>query len=383
MDARLVISASFMLLAGADAYGAKPDPQTFQQPDAPVGEVKLNVETLAEGLVNPWSIAFLPDGSMLVTERAGRLRVIRNGKLVSEPVAGVPAVFAARQGGLFDVLPHPDFANNQTIFLSFSAGAAKQNATRVVSARFDGAALSDVRTLFDAAPLKNTPVHYGGRLAFLPDGTLLVTLGDGFDFREQAQKLDNHFGKIVRIRLDGAVPSDNPFVQQAGARAEIWSYGHRNVQGLAVDAATGAVYETEHGPRGGDEINAIRPGVNYGWPIACYCIDYSGARVTPFTEQKGTEQPLKYWTPSIGPSGLAVYRGDLFPAWKGDLFAGSMARRALHRIVMKDGKPVGEERYLVGERVRDVRAGPDGAIYVTTEDRNGAPDGKVLRLSPQ
>lgn len=251
MDARLVISASFMLLAGADAYGAKPDPQTFQQPDAPVGEVKLNVETLAEGLVNPWSIAFLPDGSMLVTERAGRLRVIRNGKLVSEPVAGVPAVFAARQGGLFDVLPHPDFANNQTIFLSFSAGAAKQNATRVVSARFDGAALSDVKTLFDAAPLKNTPVHYGGRLAFLPDGTLLVTLGDGFDFREQAQKLDNHFGKIVRIRLDGAVPSDNPFVQQAGARAEIWSYGHRNVQGLAVDAATGAVYETEHGPRGG------------------------------------------------------------------------------------------------------------------------------------
>jgi glucose/arabinose dehydrogenase len=375
----------------APAYAAKPDPQTAQQPPAPEGKVKLKQEVLAEGLANPWSLAFLPDGQILVTERPGRLRVISGGALAKTPVAGLPQPYVANQAGTFEVLPHPDFATNRTLFISYAHGTRQANATRVISATFDGAALSNIRTVFEARPLKDKPVHYGGRLAYLPDGTMLVTLGDGFDYRERAQTLDNGFGKIVRINLDGSFPKDNPFTERKGALPEIWSYGHRNVQGLAVDPATGAVYETEHGPKGGDELNLVQKGKNYGWPIACYCLDYSGARVTPFTAAKGTEQPLKYWTPSIGPSGLAVYRGALFADWQGDLLAGGMAGNAsqgvsmqgLHRIIMRGGKPVGEERYLTGVRIREVRVGPDGAIYVTTEDRGGGATGKVIRLTPQ
>lgn len=364
------------------AAGASENPQTFQQAPAPDGATSIKVETLAEGLANPWSIGFLPDGAILVTERPGRLRVVKDGALVKEPVAGVPAPYVANQAGLFEVLPHPDFANNHLIYLSYAHGTKESNSTRVVSAEFDGASLKNIKTVFEARPRRDKPVHYGGRLAYMPDGTMLVSLGDGFDYREKAQTLDNGFGKIVRVNLDGSFPADNPFTKKAGALPEIWSYGHRNVQGLAVDSASGIVYETEHGPRGGDELNVISAGKNYGWPLACYCIDYSGAKVTPFTSFKGTEQPQKYWTPSIGPSGLAVYRGALFKAWQGDLLVGAMAMRALHRIDMENGKIVGEERYLVGERIRDVRVGPDGAVYVTTEDRSGSPVGKLLRLTP-
>lgn len=373
------------------AGAAKPDPQTAHQKPAPEGKTRLNQETLAEGLANPWSLAFLPDGSMLVTERPGRLRVIRDGKLVKEPVTGLPAPYVANQAGTFEVLPHPDFASNRTLFISYAHGTRQANATRVIAATFDGKALSNIRTVFEARPLKDKPVHYGGKLAYLADGSMLVTLGDGFDYREKAQSLDNDFGKIARINLDGTFPADNPFTNRKGALPEIWSYGHRNVQGVAVDSVTGAVYATEHGPKGGDELNLIEKGKNYGWPLACYCLDYSGARVTPFTAAKGTEQPLKYWNPSIGPSGLAVYRGAMFGAWQGDVLAGGMAANAsegvsmqgLHRIIMRGGKPAGEERYLTGMRIREVRVGPDGAVYVTTEDRGGAPSGKVLRLTPQ
>lgn len=356
--------------------------QTTAIEPASGGATELNVETLAEGLVNPWSMAFLPDGSMLVTERDGKLRVIRNGALVAEPVAGVPAPYVKSQGGLFEVLPHPDFATNRTIFLSYASGTPVSNATRVISATFDGAALTDIKTIFETKTKKNTPVHYGGRLALLPDRTLLVTVGDGFNFREKAQDLSSGLGKIVRINLDGSLPADNPFVGKDGALPEIYSYGHRNEQGLAVDPSTGTIWETEHGPMGGDELNIIEPGANYGWPIATYGLDYSGAQVSPFTEYEGTEQPVKYWLPSIGPSGLAIYQGDLFAEWKGDLLVGALAKTALHRLDMGDGVVVGEERYLIGERVRDVREGPDGAIYVTTEDHDGAPVGKVLRLTP-
>lgn len=356
--------------------------QTTLAEAAPDGMTAFNVETIAEGLVNPWSMAFLPDGSMLVTERDGKLRVIRNGALVAEPVAGVPAPYVKSQGGLFEVLPHPDFASNRTIFLSYAAGTPDSNATRVISATFDGAALTDIKTVFETATKKSTPVHYGGRMALLPDRTLLITIGDGFNYREKAQDLSNGLGKIVRINLDGSIPADNPFVGKEGALPEIYSYGHRNEQGLAIDPATGAIWETEHGPMGGDELNIIAPGANYGWPIATYGLDYSGAQVSPFTEYEGTKQPVKYWLPSIGPSGLAIYHGDLFPEWKGDLLVGALAKTALHRLDMEDGKVVGEERFLDGERVRDVREGPDGAIYVTTEDHDGAPVGKVLRLTP-
>jgi glucose/arabinose dehydrogenase len=357
--------------------------QTAVAADAGVGAAALNVETLAEGLVNPWSLAFLPDGSILVTERDGKLRVIRDSALVAEPVAGVPAPYVKSQGGLFDVLLHPDFATNRTIFLTYAAGTPEANATRVVSATFDGAALSDIKTIFETATRKDTPVHYGGRMALLPDRTLLVTIGDGFNYREKAQDLSNGLGKIVRINLDGSIPADNPFADKEGALREIYSYGHRNEQGLAVDPSTGTIWETEHGPMGGDELNIIEAGANYGWPVATYGLDYSGAQVSPFTQYDGTKQPAKYWVPSIGPSGLAIYQGGLFAGWKGDLLVGALARTALHRLDMEDGSVVGEERYLDGERIRDVREGPDGAIYVTTEDHDGAPVGKVLRLTPE
>lgn len=377
----LIALTTFLAACGGPESAARKS-QTTPIAEAPEGTTALEIETLAEGLVNPWSLAFLPDGSILVTERDGKLRVIRDGKLVETPVAGVPAPYVKSQGGLFDVLLHPDFATNRTIFLSYAAGTPDSNATRVISATFDGAALSGVKTIFETKTKKDTPVHYGGRLALLPDRTLLITVGDGFEYREQAQDLSSGLGKTVRVNLDGSIPADNPFASKESALPEIWTYGHRNEQGLVFDASTGTVFATEHGPMGGDELNILEPGANYGWPIATYGLDYSGAQITPFTEYEGTRQPVKFWRPSIGPSGLAVYEGDLFPAWKGDLLVGALARTALHRVDIENGAVAGEERYLVGERIRDVRVGPDGAIYVTTEDHDGAPVGKVLRLTP-
>ena len=360
--------------------------QTRAAPPASEGATALAVETLAEGLVNPWSIAFLPEGDILVTERAGRLRIIRDGALLPEPAAGVPPVQTGGQAGLFDIVPHPDFAENRTVFLAYAHGTAEENATRVARARFDGAALTDVEVIYEAKPLKDSSGHYGGRIVIAPDGTLFVTIGEGSRYKERAQVMSSSFGAVIRINQDGSIPADNPSFGE-GSLPELWTKGHRNPQGLAYDAARGVLWEHEHGPRGGDEINIIEKGANYGWPLASYGIDYNGAKITPFTEYEGTAQPFKYWTPSIGPSGLAVYTGDLFAGWSGDLLVGAMAEgvgEALHRIDLDEsGREIGEERYLVGERIRDVRVGPDGAIYVTTEDRQGAPVGKVLRLTPQ
>ena len=374
--------ASVLLAACSGAASDARSVQTLQAKPAPEGKTVLRVETLAEGLVNPWSLAFLPDGSILVTERDGKLRVIRDGHLVDEPVGGVPEPFVLSQAGFFDLLLHPDFATNKLLFLSYAAGDASSNATRVISAVYDGTQLTDIKTIFETKTKKDTPAHFGGRMALLPDRTLLISVGDGFEYREQAQDLASGLGKIVRVNLDGSIPADNPFSSREGTLPEIWSYGHRNEQGLAVDAATGTVFETEHGPQGGDEINIIQKGGNYGWPLATYGVDYSGAQVSPYTEYEGTSQPIKYWVPSIAPSGLAVYQGDLFAAWKGDLLVGALAKTALHHVDIENGAAVGEERYLVGERIRDVREGPDGALYVTTEDHDGAPVGKVLRLTP-
>ncbi len=356
--------------------------QTRLAPAAPHGGLALRVETLAEGLANPWSIAFLPDGSILVTERAGRLRVIKDDRLVADPVAGVPEVLVWNQGGLFDVLPHPDFANNRLLYVSYAHGTHAANATRIARAKFDGATLTDLTVLYDAVPDKDTGHHYGARLAWGGDGKLYATIGEGSRYKERAQDMTSSFGSVIRLNEDGSVPADNP-VFGGGERRELWSKGHRNAQGLAFDAVRGVLWEHEHGPRGGDEINVIEKGANYGWPLASYGIDYSGARITPYTEYAGTAQPFKHWTPSIGPSGLAVYRGAMFPAdWDGDLLVGAMAERSLHRVDLDGMKEVGEERYLEGERIRDVRVGPEGAIYVTTEDADGAAVGKVLRLSP-
>ncbi len=336
-------------------------------------------ETLAEGLEFPWSVAFLPDGDMLVTERAGRLRIIRDGSLVDEPVAGAPQTYVAGQGGYFDILPDPDFASNRTVYLSFAHGDRKQNAIRVIRATFNGAALDDVRTIFTATPWKDTPHHYGGRMAFMPDGSLLLTTGEGFTYREEAQKLDNHFGKVIRINTDGSVPEDNPFVGE-DALPEIWSYGHRNPQGIVVVPGSRVVYLHEHGPRGGDELNLVEPGNNYGWPAITYGIDYSGATISPYTELPGMEQPVVYWDPSIAPAGMAYYDGDLFPDWQGDLLVSALVERSVRRLEV-DGGSVASQQLLfddLGERVRDVRVGPDGALYLLTDSASG----EVIRVSP-
>lgn len=339
------------------------------------------IETVASGLDHPWSLAFLPDGRMLVTERAGRLRVIADGQLQTAPVAGLPPVFVASQGGLFDVLPAPDFTDSGLLYLSFAHGTARANNTRVVRARLFDNALQEVTPIFTAQPLKNTPVHYGGRMAWRPDGTLMVALGDGYNFREQAQKLDDHLGTVVRLNADGSVPADNPHVDTEGARPEIWSHGHRNVQGLFFDPVEDALYAHEHGARGGDEVNRIAPGNNYGWPAITHGVDYSGAQISPYTALPGMEQPLLHWTPSIAPSGLTRYRGDAFPAWQGSFFVGALADRAVHRLtVSADGQLRDVERMFaeLGARIRDVRSGPDGALYLLTDDDNGA----VLRVVP-
>lgn len=357
--------------------------QERAQSPAPLGETALSVETVAEGLVNPWCVAFLPNGDILVTERAGRLRVIRDGALLEAPVRGVPKVYAENQAGLFDILPHPDFAENRTVFLSYAHGTADENATRVARATFDGEVLNDLEVIYEATPMKAGGYHYGGKIVFADDGTLFITIGEGSRYKEKAQDMTSSFGAVVRINQDGSIPEGNADFGD-NAPPELWTKGHRNPQGLAWDAGRRILWSNEHGPRGGDEINIIERGGNYGWPLASYGIDYSGAKITPFTEYEGTKQPFKYWTPSIGVSGLAVYSGDVFPGWNGDLLAGGMARPALHRIILDEaGNETGEERYLEGERVRDVRIGPDGAIYVTTEDRGGAPVGKVLRLTRQ
>lgn len=339
-------------------------PASFASAEA----AEFKVTTLVEGLDFPWSLAFLSDGSMLFTERSGQLRRFSNGE-VSESISGVPEVYVRSQGGLFDVVLHPDFETNNTLYLTYAAGTRKSNATTLARATLKGMALENVEVLFEVDRKKTTAAHYGGRLIFLNDGTMLLTVGDGFDLREQAQNLSNHIGSTIRLNDDGTVPEDNPYVGQDGARPEIWSHGHRSPQGLTIDRANDIIYQTEHGPRGGDEVNRLEVGKNYGWPIITYGRDYSGAQITPFKKKEGLEQPLVDWTPSIAPSGLAFYTGDLFPEWKGDLFAGALKERTVHRIDLEGGEVVGEEVLLedLGYRIRDVRDGPDGHLYVLTD----------------
>ncbi|WP_202844692.1 PQQ-dependent sugar dehydrogenase [Luteimonas saliphila] len=345
---------------------------------APAMAQDYRVETVATGLEKPWSIAFLPDGRMLVTEHPGRLRVIENGRLVDEPVAGVPPVFNSGQAGLFEVLPAQDFADSGVLYLSFAHGTDDANHTRIVRAVFDGRSLSEVEPVFTTTPAKSGDAHAGGRMLWMPDGTLLLSLGDGFFFREEPQKLDSHMGSIVRINADGSVPQDNPFVGRDGALPEIYSYGHRHVQGLVL--VDGQLYAHEHGPRGGDEINLIRPGRNYGWPVITYGRDYSRALISPFTEREGMEQPLWQWTPSIAPAGLAFYDAGLFPQWRGSLLVAALAEESLRRVELVDGVPGRQEVLLaeLGQRMRDVRVGPDGAVYLVTDEDAG----RLLRLVP-
>lgn len=340
---------------------------------------EYKIETVVDGLSYPWAIAFLPDGDMLVTERPGRLRRISNGKLQQQPIGNLPGVFVGGQGGLFDILLDPGFASNQRLYLSFASGTKNANATRVISARLVENSLVYVNTVFTASPAKDTPHHFGGRLALLPDQTLLITVGEGFDYRKKAQTLDNHFGKVVRINKDGTVPRDNPFVGRADVLPEIWSYGLRNPQGLLV-SVDGTVWLHEHGPRGGDELNVIRPGKNYGWPAITYGMDYSGAYVSPYTEAPGMEQPVIYWVPSIAPAGFCEYTGDAFPHWKGNLFVAALVEKSVRRLVMGNGGVLSQEAMFteLNQRIREVRMGPDGNLYLLTD----SDEGQILRVSP-
>lgn len=340
---------------------------------------EYKIDTVAEGLSHPWAMAFLPQGDMLVTERSGQLRRISNGELLSEPIAGVPDVYVGGQGGLLDIILDAGFEINHRLYMSFSSGTRGSNATRVISAELEGNALKNVDVIFTATPDKDTPHHFGARLALMPDETLLITVGEGFDFREQAQFLDNHLGKVIRINKDGSVPADNPFVGLEGVLPEIWTFGHRNPQGLLV-SADGTVWLHEHGPRGGDELNLIQPGKNYGWPAITHGVDYSGAFVSPFEKAKGMEQPITYWVPSIAPAGFSEYTGKLFPQWQGNLFIAALAEKSVRRLVMGDGRVKSQEIMFteLGQRIREVRAGPDGFLYLLTDNENG----EVLRVSP-
>ena len=347
------------------------------------------VVTVAEGLVQPWSIAFVPGGDVLITERPGRLRIVRGGKLLPTPVAGVPAVAYENQGGLLEVALHPNFTTNRFVYLTYAKRRpdGTGNTTALVRAKFEKDALTGMTQLFESVSTGRG--HFGGKIAFDGKGHLFLTLGDRQVLPEgnleahPAQDLANHHGKVVRLNDDGTVPADNPFVTRAGAKPEIWSYGHRNVQGIAIDPATGNVWTNEHGPQGGDELNLDRAGKNYGWPVIGFGVNYTtGKAIHAGTHREGMEQPMHIWLPSIGISGATFYTGDHFPQWKGQLFIAGLAGEQLGRVTIAGEKVLARETILPGVgRIRDVRQGLDGFIYLVTEDRDGKPT-PVVRLEP-
>jgi aldose sugar dehydrogenase len=336
------------------------------------------VVDVARGLERPWGLAFLPDGRLLVTERPGRLRLVTGGVL-SAPLAGVPIVFARGQGGLLDVALGPTFDQDHLVYLSFAEPGAGGASTAVARGRLGPRGLEGTQVIWRQQPKVEGPNHWGSRLVFRPDGTLFVTLGERFAYRERAQDLSTTLGKIVRIGPDGSIPADNPFVGRPGVLPEIWSYGHRNVQAAALDPQ-GRLWTVEHGAMGGDELNRPEAGKNYGWPVITYGLDYSGARIGIGTAKEGMEQPVYYWDPVIAPSGAVFYTGPAFPEWRGDLLVGSLRPGGLVRLRLAGDRVVLEERYLeaLGERIRNVRQGPDGLLYLLTDE----PRGRIFRLEP-
>ncbi|MCH8497027.1 MAG: PQQ-dependent sugar dehydrogenase [Marinobacter sp.] len=360
--------------AGLLTLGLNAHANTEQASD----HTSFQLQTVVSGLEHPWGLAFLPNGDKLVTERPGRLRIVRDGELLEQPVTGLPELAARGQGGLLDVVLHPAFNDNQQLFLSYAHRNRRGYTTRVARATYTEGALSNVRVIFEAEPRSNNGRHFGSRLAFDEAGLLYISVGDRGEM-ERAQKMDDDAGAVHRITIDGEVPPDNPFVGRRGHRDTVFSKGNRNIQGMTRHPETGDIWSHEHGPRGGDEINIIRKGLNYGWPTITHGVNYSGLPITNLTKKEGMEQPLHYWTPSPAPSGMAFYTGELLPAWQGDLFIGALAGRKLIRLRL-DGETVVEEEDLLtgfGQRIRDVRNGPDGALWLLTDDRNG----RLVRLS--
>ena len=370
---RTLCMLSLIALA-ASAYGEAPRSPTPE----PV-KASLRVTTVAKGLEHPWSLAFLPDGRMLVSERPGRLRIVERGGRVSNPLTGVPKVYARGQGGLLDVALSPSFGEDRLVYLSYAEPGEGGAGTAVARAKLGEDGLSGLQVIWRQAPKVEGPNHWGSRLVFRRDGTLFVTMGDRFQYAKEAQNLSNTIGKLVRINSDGSIPKDNPYAGRKDARPEIWSYGLRNVQAAALHPQSGELWTVMHGARGGDELNKTEAGKNYGWPVITYGVDYSGAKIGTGTAHPGMEQPVYYWDPVIAPSGAAFYTGKVFPAWQGDLLVGSLSPGGLVRLRLEGDKVVREERYLrdVG-RVRDVRQGPDGFVYLAIDSANGA----ILRLEP-
>jgi aldose sugar dehydrogenase len=371
------------LVLVACLLGGVTSPVQAQAPRSPTpASVKgvVDLQRIAKGLEHPWSLAFLPDKRMLVTERPGRLRMVGPDGWVSEPLTGIPQVYASGQGGLLDVALSSTFDKDRLVYLSFAESGEGGAGTAVAHGRLGERGLENTQVIWRQQPKVGGSNHWGSRIVFRPDGTLFVTLGERFNHSERAQDLSATLGKVVRINPDGSVPRDNPFVNRAGARPEIWSYGHRNVQAAALHPETGQLWTVEHGARGGDELNHPEAGKNYGWPVISYGTHYSFLKIGEGTAKQGMEQPVYYWDPVIAPSGMVVYTGDLFAGWKNNFLVGSLTPGGLVRLVMKDGKVAQEERYLgdLRERIRDVRQASDGSLYLLTDAGNG----QILRVTP-
>jgi glucose/arabinose dehydrogenase len=373
---RKSLSAILLISLAALAFAQAPGSKTPQ----PV-PLDARVQEIATGLEHPWGQAILPDGRLLVTERPGRLRILDAAGLLSEPLTGVPKVFTQGQGGLLDVAIDPRFEENQLVYISFAEPGDDGTAgTAVARGRLSEQSLDDVRVIYRQEPKVRGDKHFGSRIVFGRDGTLFITQGERFDYSEQAQDLNSLLGKIVRIHPDGSIPQDNPFVRRKDARPEIWSYGHRNVQAAAIDPETGDLWIIDHGARGGDELNRVEAGKNYGWPVIAYGVHYDGAKIGEGTAKPTLEQPLFYWDPVIAASGLTFYKSKAIPDWKGSILIGSLSPGGLVRLMLEGNRVAKEERYEgdIDDRVRDVEQAPDGSLYLLTDQENG----RILRVQP-
>lgn len=370
-----LIAGLGLLLSANLAYGKEISVKSETTP--------LRVVTLTEGLKHPWGLEFLPDGKMLVTERGGQMRIVEQDGTKGPAIGGLPEIFSRGQGGLLDVAVAPDFAKSKRIYFSYSEPAeeGKGNSTAVAYGTLKGNQLKDVTRIFSQQPKFDSTAHFGSRIVFAPNGTMFITLGDRYSRMADAQTLDNHHGKVVRINLDGSVPEDNPYSKTPGALPEIWSIGHRNIQGATLHPTDGKLWTGEHGPQGGDEINLDQAGKNYGWPVITYGENYGGGKIGEGTHKKGMEQPLYKWVPSIAIAGMTFYTGDKYPGWKGNLIVTSLRGKTLVRLVVDGEKITHEERLLekeIDERLRDVAQGPDGYLYFISDESNG----KIYRLEP-